>query len=84
MPNTISRAVIATSALIATCGTAFAQLTTAPKSTGPSGSEFIADISTWLANHQGAAIAIGACLVLVVGMIVWNRINKPSADAGKK
>lgn len=57
---------------------AFAQLSSAPKSTGPSGGQVLGDFEAWFASHQGAAIALGIVAVATVGYLVYGFIAKPS------
>lgn len=78
MLSKFTRAATAVTALAITTGTAMAQLTSAPKSTGPSGSQVMGDFAAWMQNHQGAAIAMAIVAVLTIGYVAWGFI-KPKA-----
>lgn len=69
--------------MLASTGTALAQLSSAPKSTGPSGGQVMGDFMAWMENHQGAAIALIAVIVLTVGYVIWGFL-KPKAEVDGK
>lgn len=71
-----------TALAIATEG-AIAQLTSAPRATGPSGNQVFGDFAAWFENHQGAGIALIAVVVLTIGYIAYGFL-KPKAEAEKK
>lgn len=72
MLSKLSRTAIAAGTAVAvTAETTMAQLTSAPKSTGPTGSQVMGDFAAWFANHQGAAIALAIVVVLTIGYIAY-------------
>lgn len=84
MLSKMSRAVSAAAiTLFLTSGTVMAQLTSAPKSTGPSGSQVMGDFAAWFDNHRGAAIALAIVVVLTIGYIAWGFL-KPKTGAAEK
>ncbi len=74
MPYKLSFLLIAPTATMFCTAVAIAQVAKPEKSAGPSGGDLITDMTKWFANHQGAGIAIGVGLLVVIGMYVYNRI----------
>ena len=74
MKSSISKLALAATCWSLTAAAAIGQFAKPEKAAGPSGSEFMKDMSTWFSNHRGAAIAFGLGAVVVVGMFIYNRI----------
>lgn len=82
MHSSISKLALAATCWSLTAAVAIAQVAKPDKAAGPSGSDFIKDVTTWFSNHQGAGIAFGVGALVVVGMFIYNRLW-PSTPAKK-
>lgn len=75
----LQRIALSAAVLLQLASPAFAQLTSAPKSTGPSGGEVWGDFMAWMASHQGAAIALGVVVVFALAYTVYGFFAKASS-----